>query len=91
MWDLPGLGIEPVSLAMSGGSLTTQHQESPPINFHTKFLKFCSLVTYGVICVKICHLQNCEVFKFFMKTANSKLMTQNSLDSPKIKAMNRRR
>lgn len=58
---------------------------------NSKFLKFCSLVTYGVICVKICHLQNCEVFKFFMKTANSKLMTQNSLDSPKIKAMNRRR
>ena len=60
---------------------------------NSKFLKFWSLVTYGVtiICVKICHLQNCEVFKFFMKTTNSKLMKQNSLDSPKIKAMNRRR
>ena len=58
-----------------------------------KFLKTWSLVTYGVTIsyVKICHLQNCEVFKFFMKTANGKLRKQNSLESPKIKAMNRRR
>ena len=27
--DLPDLGIEPMSSALSGGFLTTEHQESP--------------------------------------------------------------
>ena len=29
MWDLPGLGIEPMSPALAGRSLTTGHQGSP--------------------------------------------------------------
>ena len=30
MWNLPGLGIEPVSPAPAGGFLSTDHQGSPP-------------------------------------------------------------
>ena len=29
MWDLPGLGVEPMSPALPGGSLTMDHQGSP--------------------------------------------------------------
>ena len=35
MWDLPGPGLEPVSLALAGRFLTTEPQGSPAVAFLT--------------------------------------------------------
>ena len=38
MWDLPGLGLEPVSPALAGGFLTTAPPGKPFYNFLINFL-----------------------------------------------------
>ena len=42
MWDLPGLGIEPVSPALEGDSLPLSHQGSPVLN-----LNWSKILTQG--------------------------------------------
>ena len=47
MWDLPGPGIEPVSLALAGGFLTTV----PPGKSHVLFIHSSVSGHLGCLCV----------------------------------------
>ena len=46
MWDLPGPGLEPMSLALAGGFLTTEPPgKSLQINLETHLLSTCPVLT----------------------------------------------
>ena len=58
MWDLPGLGLEPVSPTLAGGFLTILNQkEVPLLSFDSQQLYFSSyvLLIYSLVFIFVLH------------------------------------
>ena len=65
MWDLPGSGIDPTSLASAGRFLTTGPQESPTVLFSSLFStlqKEYSLFWLHWILIEACRIVGCGMW-----------------------------
>ena len=61
MWDLPGRGLEPVSLALAGGLTTTAPPGKPMVIFYKLFLKiYLIYLFFAVLGLRCCAWALCS-------------------------------